>query len=130
MLKKLLVLSLTTGSIFAFNYSDKVPGKNYTYRDFLLNRALIRKIQKNSNPNQLNGSGMEFYGTVKITTEEIKKDGGGWEKKKKYQVYVRNCGNIDLPEKNEDIMKKVFNGTRVKLTLSGSSCKVSDWMLQ
>ena len=129
-MKKLLILIfILSGTALAQNrFSDRVPGRDYTVREFLLQRALINKLNKTANPPELNGKGMTFYGTVKIRKEQVKQEDGSTKEEKKYKVFIRNCGDIELNKKDEDSMKKLKNGTRVKLNLAGSSCKVTDWV--
>lgn len=104
-------------------WQQKVPGRNYTYEEIIFNRGMVQKQrqleQKLNSPEKLKGQGIEFQGVVDITTV----DGIS-----QHKVFIRSCGKIDLPKKDEKIMQQLKSGSRVKLKFDGSrSCEISDW---
>lgn len=127
---KTFILSLLfLSSIAAYGYSqtDKVPGTNYTYGEYMFNRAVINKFRAEDKKDTLKGEGMEFYGNITIKKESKTNELGAKEETMKYTVYVRNCGNIEVPKKDEKEMKEIKSGMRIKMFLKGSSCEISDW---
>lgn len=122
-----LISILMSSELFAFSYSDKVPGKNYTYGEFMFNRSIVNRMRAEDNKDTLKGDGMEFQGNISIKIEKTIDADGKEVEKKKYSTYIRNCGNVEVPEKDEKFMKGISSGTRIRLYLIGSSCKISDW---
>lgn len=113
----------TVNNVFAVDYNKKVPGKNYTYRQYLIQRSLYNQLRNNSKEKELDGLGMTYNGLLKKRTE---KDKNGKEVVK-YSVYKRDCGYIDFPEEENEKLKEISVGTRIKFRLKGSNCLISDW---
>lgn len=84
----------------------------------------LRTMKKNEGKNrQLDGTGQEFLGQVKVQSGKI-------------SAWIRGCENVqigDLNDENNDEetvkrLKTLKNGDRVKLRMSGfGSCQVADW---
>jgi len=108
---------------FAIDYNTKVPGKDYTYRQYLLQRSLNNQLKNNSKDKELNGLGMTYNGPLKKRTEKDKEG----KDIIKYSVYKRDCGNIDFKEEDNEKLKEIPVGARIKFRLEGSSCSISDW---
>lgn len=109
--------------LFARDLNQKVPGKNYTYRELLLQRSFTKQIRQNSRDKELDGLGMTFNGPLKVKREM---DSEGNEKIK-YSVYKRDCGDITFKEEENEKLKKIGVGSRIKFRLEGSNCEISDW---
>lgn len=108
---------------FAVDYNTKVPGKDYTYREYLLQRSLNNQLRNNSKEKELDGLGMTYNGPLKKRTEKDKEG----KDVVRYSVYKRDCGNIDFKEEDNEKLKEIPVGTRIKFRLEGSSCSISDW---
>lgn len=120
----ILFLSISSDLSLAIDYDQKVPGKNYTYRQLLLQRSFTRQLRANSKEPELNGVGVTYNTNLKIKEVEDKEG----KMVKKYYLYSRNCGDIEMPEDDKEKLEKIPNGTRLKFRLKGaSSCEISDW---
>ena len=107
------------------NLNRLVPGKDYTYRELLLQRAYTKQLLNSNKEKELDGSGVEYNGNLKIIKEKNKEG----KEEKKYYVFRRGCGDIEIKEKeNEKKLEKLSNGVRIKFRLSGSrSCDIKGW---
>lgn len=115
----LLSLLAISSSAISATLWQKMPGKDYTYRDRLIQRQLIQDLRNKNKPAPLEGNGMEFQGNVEITENKETKE-------KEYLVYIRNCGKVKLNKKSEEEMKALKSGSKVQL-IFGESCSVQDW---
>lgn len=137
---KILIISSISLPAFCLDYNQKVPGKNYTLREYLYQRSLIKTLKdqnkKINNEDELQGFGFEFHSNLIIEEEEQETPSLNPKisspikvKVKKYKAFVRNCGKIDLPD-NSIEKSKLKSGVRIVIRFTESrSCKVSDWKL-
>lgn len=121
----LITLSLLTFEVFSQTnrWQQKVPGRNYTYEEIIFNRGIIqrqRKMEQKMNaPDPLKGQGIEFQGVVEITSSEGVPQ---------YKAFIRGCGKVELPKKDDSEMQKLKNGARVRLRfIQAGQCEVSEW---
>lgn len=113
--------SIISTSSIAATIFQKVPGKDYTYRDRIIQRQILQDMRNRNKPAPLNGLGEEFQGNVEIieNRQTMEKD---------YMVFVRNCGKVKLNKKSAEEMRQVSQGTRVVLRFGESwKCEVTDW---
>lgn len=92
-----------------------------------MNRAIVNKFRQDAKQDQLQGDGMQFSGIVKMKMEDTFNEEGVKEVKKVYRIFLRGCGDVKVPDKDEKKMKKLNKGSRIKLYLNGSSCTISNW---
>lgn len=121
-----MLLTLVSFSAFGAaqnQWYENIPGRNYSWRELQLQRAIIRNQQKIMNPEkELQGQGVDFTGVTEVTTSDTTPP------VKTYKVYIRGCGKVDLPDKGEEEMKKLSTGVSVRLRFKGGrSCEVQDW---
>ena len=126
---KLFYLSFLIFSINAFSddnfFNRRVPNRDYTVRDLILQRAITRQLLNQNKKPEAKGVGIEFMSAVTIKTE-TKSENGQNITTKKYYVYNRNCGSIQIPEKEG--IDKLKNGQSIKYKFKGmNNCSVEDW---
>lgn len=113
-----LIFSLYVTSIHAQNWlNDNVPGTDMTYRQFYYYRNLNNNMNRIRNPEKVSGPGVDFRGSLKIETDS--------KKNKKYFVFIRNCGKVELQIHENIDEKRLRSGTPVVLKMT--RCNVLDW---
>jgi hypothetical protein len=122
----ILVFSINIQFARANDFNKKVPGRDYTVRDFFIQRSMTQQILQQHQVKEASGVGVEFMSSVTIKTE-TKNDANGLPiTTKKYFVYNRDCGNVELPEKEG--IDKLKQGQSVKYKFKGmNNCGVQDW---
>lgn len=111
-------------AIAQINLNDKVPNRNYTYRELLLQRAFTRQMMQNSRPKEMEGVGVTSNGIIKIKKEKNKEG----KEEKKYLVFKRGCGDIELPDDDKEKLDKLRSGTRIKYRMKATrSCDIASW---
>jgi hypothetical protein len=91
--------------------------------------VIIPRSNSESNTQKnLQGAGMVFNGSVKVSTETEEDPVTKLPKEKKiYKVWIRNCGDVTIPTTKDD-ESKIKNGDRVELRFDGTrSCNVASW---
>lgn len=108
---------LLINNLFAEVSKDKL-------REYYLMKNLSNKVKELSQSDELKGVGNIFISNVEITESSTSQEKNS-KTEKKYKAFVRNCGKIELP--NKDI-KNLKNNDRIRIRFeSYGNCKVSDW---